>query len=74
MHTEPDADSQAQSSTDESIARRRAILKRLGQGTVVAAAAAVPVAASAGALSRWGLNPSKRTGGSSGAMKLGVSG
>ena len=63
---------QAQEALDTSIERRRAILKRLGQTSVVAAAVAAPVAASAGVLSRWNLDPSKRTG-SSGHLKLGVS-
>lgn len=63
---------QAQEALDTSVERRRAILKRLGQTSVVAAAVAVPVAASAGVLSRWNLDPSKRMG-SSGNLKLGVS-
>lgn len=63
---------QAQEALDTSIERRRAILKRLGQTSVVAAAVAAPVAASAGVLSRWNLDPAKRTG-SSGHLKLGVS-
>ncbi len=63
---------QAQEALDTSIERRRAILKRLGQTSVVAAAVAAPVAASAGVLTRWNLDPAKRTG-SSGNLKLGVS-
>ena len=57
---------------DHSIERRRAILRKLGQGTVVAAAAVVPVAASAGMVSRWRMDPSRRAG-IVGNVKLGVS-
>lgn len=72
MPTDPATDSQPQRPVDASISRRREILRRLGQGTVVAAAAAVPVAASAGVMSRWGMDPSRRNG-NAGSFKLGVS-
>ena len=64
-------DSQPAIVADPSIQRRRAILLRLGRGTAVAAAVTLPAVASASALSRWQIDPSRRAG-TAGRLKLGA--
>jgi hypothetical protein len=72
MHHATPAQAADPGAADASIARRREILKRLGQTSAVVAAATASQVASAGSLARWRMDPSRR-GASGSSFKLGVS-
>ena len=72
MHLDTPAQAIAQGATDESVSRRRDILKRLGQTSAVVVAVTASQVASAGSLSRWRQDPSRR-GAAGSSFKLGVS-